>query len=161
MTHRIRLRLALEHVGAPGSRVTRLRPGLLGPLLACLFSAAACSGGKSTPSQTAPPVSSISSPPTTPTTSSSPTPAPSVAREDADRRAVETAWLGYWATYDTILDTPQKGWSGAISKIAVNPIYGKLLKQDRAFAAAGITGYGRVIAHPIGHNRSRGGRRRH
>lgn len=117
--------------------------------LALVLALAAC-GSSGTHTQDPPTVSSSK----THTSGSSTNPSPSTAAtsskrsEAADRVAVEAAWSDYWRVYDTLMRQPEATWPATVSKVAVDPIYGELIKADKAFVAAGIGAYGHTIVHP-------------
>lgn len=120
----------------------RIRTITMSAFLGCLvlLAVAACTASTATQG---PPTSSAA-PSVSPSTATSP-----VALTEAQKRgAVKHAWAVYWHVYDTLLQRPQRTWSAAVQRVAVDPIAAELLRLSRAQAKAGIGSYGYTVVHP-------------
>jgi hypothetical protein len=74
----------------------------------------------------------------------------SADRENADRAAVEAAWVDFWDVYIGVeaQKYPREQWPTLVGAVAVDPTYSQVLTEGARFQAAGISAYGSVVSHP-------------
>jgi hypothetical protein len=74
----------------------------------------------------------------------------SADRENADRGAVEAAWVRFLDVYDAVESQkyPQEQWPTVVGAVAVDPTYSQVLRAAARFQAAGLAAYGTAVSHP-------------
>ena len=115
--------------------------------------------GSATPTTTPAPSTSATSPPVAPRTSSPATPTRNTATpattptldtaglsaaEIADRKAIETAWINYWAVGIPLTKRPQIQWKSTLSQFVADPLLSSVLAEAASSIQRGIQNYGSV-----------------
>jgi hypothetical protein len=71
-----------------------------------------------------------------------------VAKEAADRAAIEAQWLKFWQIYNGIVRTPSTERSTVLDAVSVDPIKTQILDAASKFDKEGIDYYGSVVQRP-------------